>query len=241
LAGVVTHHALAAPLIAGFFQTAAQQGPYDTVVIVAPNHQGDIAGIVTSPLGWDLPGGVACQRDLVTALLRTLPNIARDDGRVAEDHSASVLIPFIHHALPDARVAPLLVSRSLSLADTLGLAQALLEWSETSGKRVLLVCSVDFSHYLTPAQARQNDAATLETLLRGDYRALRGLPNTYTDCPAALIVFHAYTQALGLEITALDHTDASAFTQDLREGTTGYYVLAAQRPGTAKNPQGFKP
>ncbi|MDR1531867.1 MAG: hypothetical protein LBS62_06740, partial [Clostridiales bacterium] len=51
---VVTHHALAAPLIANFFAAAgtseAESGPYDTVIIVAPNHEGDIADVVMSRL-----------------------------------------------------------------------------------------------------------------------------------------------------------------------------------------------
>ncbi|MCL2350975.1 MAG: AmmeMemoRadiSam system protein B, partial [Firmicutes bacterium] len=157
-AGVVPHHLVGQTLISGLLELASENAPggsFDTAVIVAPNHAGDIADIITSRKNWDFGAGVACDRDMTGAVLglgREF-DIAENDARMEADRSASTMIPFVARYLPGAAVAPALVSRTMSLDDTLNFAGALYDMIRASGKRVLLLCSIDFSHYQDPDKA----------------------------------------------------------------------------------------
>ena len=232
-AGVVPHHLAAQTLISGFLSLASRNAPggtYDTVVIVAPNHDGDIAGIILSNKNWDYDGGVACDTDMENAVLGLRSNfdVAENDARMEEDHSASTMIPFIHYYLPKAKVAPILVSRTMSLDDTLNFAQSLYELINASGKRVLLLCSIDFSHYLNPERALANGAQTLLAVQNRNYAMIHGFSNNYVDSPASLILFLRYLDLTGAGLDILDHTDASAFLGGGIDETTSYFIMAGE-------------
>jgi len=233
-AGVVPHHLVAQTLISGLLSLAAQNPPekaYDTVVIVAPNHAGDIADIIVSEKNWDFGGGVDCDTGIESAVLalRGKFDIAQNDQRMEEDHSASTMIPFIDYYIPGAEVAPVLVSRTLSLDDTLNFAKALYDIISQSGKRVLLLCSIDFSHYLTPDKALANGTRTIQAINSRDYAMIHSFSNSYVDSPASLIIFLKYLELTGSSLDILDHTEASAFLGGGIDSTTSYIIMAGEK------------
>ena len=226
----IPHHLTAGYLISGALDMLKQtQETYDSVIIVAPNHQGDLADIVYSRADWEVFGGtVECDAELSAAILDggiNTASIRQSDARLEEDHSCSALIPFIAHYMPDARVAPVLVSRTISLENTLVLTHAIYEAAANSGKRVLLLCSIDFSHYLTATEAYKMDEQTLDAINTRNLMSIHEMSNHYMDSPATLNVFLQYLSLSGLRDThVLDHTDASEFLGAVAETTT-YFVL----------------
>ena len=227
-AGVVPHHLAAAEMIAGFFEMASGY-EYDTVFVIAPDHAGDIADAVVSFAGWDFNGAVECDENLAKQIaglnVGTGSRIAISDERMREDHSVSSLIPYISHYLPEAMVVPVLISRTMPLGSTFRLADGINKIIGETDKSVLLVCSVDFSHFLNPSQARANDLVTERAMLERDYAAIYGFGNEYADCPAALIVFLKHLEANGLEMKVLDRACAADFIgRGVRETTT-YFIL----------------
>lgn len=228
-AGVIPHHTAGAPLISGFFRlAAADTGSYDTVVIVAPNHAGDLGDVILSRRGWDVNGGVGCDTEIADALLELKidgAKIIENDKRVEEDHSASVLIPYINYYLPGAKVVPVLVSRTLTLDSTINFAEAVSRVISASNKSVLLVCSIDFSHYLVPENAARNDVITASAIISTDYKQIHDFSNEYIDSPASLIVFLKYLSELGITAQIIDNTDASEFLGPGVRETTSYFVI----------------
>ena len=229
-AGVVPHHLTAAPLIAGFFKAIRDGGEaIETVVVVGPDHEGADGEITVSGADWD--NRVLCDAgliDAITGVRLTDGKIESNDAIIKADHAVGALVPFIGHYLPGAKIAPVLLNKSLSYGDAFAFAGALADIINTSGKKILLLCSIDFSHYLTPKDARVKDAETILTMERCDYRELYAFNDAHADCRAALIVFLYFLEVNGLELTVVDHTDASAFTGPCADETTSYFILVGQ-------------
>ncbi|MDR1689871.1 MAG: AmmeMemoRadiSam system protein B [Clostridiales bacterium] len=229
-AGVLPHHLTAAQIISGFFELIKSGGEkYDTVIIVAPNHKGDLADIVVTEDGWNFGGNgkVSCDTELIKALLdkkgRGL-DVIENRSRVETDHSASVLIPYVNYYLPNAEVATILVSRTMTLQETLNFSKTLNALLKNSEKNVLLLCSIDFSHYLQPREAMENNETVIEAMENSDYEKIHEFSNNYADSPAALIVFLEFLNENGLKAEILDNTDASEFIPGVQE-TTSYIVI----------------
>jgi len=238
MAGVVPHHGVAAPLISGFFsQAAAQAYGYDLVIILAPNHSGELGDVVLSYKDWDIGQGLFTHRDFIDSLIAS-KNIHTviSHRLLEEDHSASILIPYIYHYLPNTKVAPILLNRSLSFGNTVNLFEWLNDWinhwTQESGKNVLLVASIDFSHFLTIPEAMDKDRITATAILNRDYQFIHSLNYHYLDSAAAMIIFLMYLEALDITPQIIDHTDASEFLGFGLDETTSYKVIV----GIDQNP-----
>ena len=226
-AGVVPHHNTAAVLISGFFNRAANHADYyDLVIILAPNHEGAIANVVLSYRNWDIGGGVLTNRQFVEDLMAAEGiNTAISHGLMETDHSASILIPYIYHYLPGVPVAPVLLNRALSFNATVTLFNWLNDWIAASGKNVLLVASIDFSHFLTVPRSRQADQITKEAIFSNDLRRIHEMNYHHLDSAAAMIIFLMYLQEMGLVPEIAAHTDASEFLGPWLDETTSYMVI----------------
>ena len=235
MAGVVPHHNTAAVLISGFFAEVAARGDcYELVIILAPNHEGDLANVILSYRDWDIGSGVLTCRDFVSSLMAAEGiNTAVSHSHMELDHSASILIPYIYHYLPGVPVAPVLLNRILSFNETLELFYWLNDWIASSGKNVLLVASIDFSHFLSVQQSREFDRITKEAILSNDLRQIHMMNYHHLDSAAAMIIFLMYLQELGLAPEIVAHTDASEFLGPWLDETTSYMVIAGVMPPAA--------
>ena len=227
MAGVVPHHLTASTMISGFFSSAAAHADhYDMVIILAPNHLGGYGDFVLSYRDWDIGDGVFSNRAFTDDFM-AVPrfNSAINHRRMEEDHSASVLIPYIHHYLPGAEVGVILISRTLDFDGTVDFTEWLYSWIAASGKNVLLVCSIDFSHFLTLQQATENDRITKEAILSGDLHRIHTFCDYYLDSPAAMNTFLMYLAKHNLTPQIIDHADASEFLGPGLDETTSYMVI----------------
>lgn len=251
-AGVVPHHLTAAPLIGGFFAALAENGEaYDTVVLVGPNHTNGAGDVVVSTTDWDIFDGAECDKDLIGEIQSiALKNgrVAANDARMAGDHALSTLIPFVEYYWPDAKVAPVLLGSSLDYNDTLTFSDALNTIISVSDKRVLLLCSIDFSHYLQPEEAERRDAETVKAIEQAEAgQPPRGLPayqtvfarasglrqihaftDAHVDSSAALITYLNFSNFTGGEVRLLERADASDFVEVDAGGVTSYLVMVTE-------------
>lgn len=235
LAGVVPHHLLAGSMIASFFQTAAA-GQYETVVFVAPSHYPTENRVITALGGWQTPWGVL-ENDLsvTNSFLKNGQIGARaDEANMQLDHAVTGLAPFVKYYLPDVKVSALLLGNRLEQERVEAVASALYALSRS--KRLLVVASADFSHYLTPSQGRERDAITRKALEELDYRAIAGFDDKNVDSPQALTVFLRYMELSGVGgVTFLENASAEAFLglpqgdPLYAQGITTYFTLAAVR------------
>jgi len=235
-AGVIPHHLAAASLIGGFFKMCAG-GEYDAVVIIAPNHAGNMGDVIVSRLDWDVLDGVSCDKKLVDEILSIKISglsINENDTHMENEHAASALIPYIGHYLPGVPVVPVLVGRTISLENTLLFAERLSVIIKKSEKRVLFVCSIDFSHYLPPPEARICDAETLSAIKMRNYATIHSFSNRHVDSPAALIIFLEYARSNNLTMEIIDKSDASVELRTEVNETTTYFIIRGVRENFAQ-------
>ena len=119
------------------------------MVFVAPSHYPTAQRAVTAQSGWQTPFGVVENDRMITETLMGGTLAARaDEDNMQLDHAVSGLIRYVKYYLPGAKVAAVLLQNRLEPERVEALAKRLLALSQE--KKILLVCSVDFSHYLTP-------------------------------------------------------------------------------------------
>ena len=224
VAGVVPHHLMAAPLIAGLLRSVQDCG-CDTVVILAPNHFSRHGKLVSTLLGWRWQGdAVACDASVWPALPKG--DAFLEDATVENDHSASNLIPYIHEYLPHAAVAPVLLQNTMTSRDCAALAGAL--HTLAAKRRIFVLCSIDFSHYLTPAEAVRQDARTQAAIESADVTDILQMTSNNLDCPPALATFLLYSAQCGARVHILENTNSAQLTGAPQTSTTSYFILRAE-------------
>jgi AmmeMemoRadiSam system protein B len=244
IGGMVPHHLVASDMIAGFFRLAAKEpAGYDAVLIVSPshfpeNHKGDIA---TALAGWSTPfGGVACAEWLVEALLAA-PGFSATESPVAveSDHGAAGLLPFVRYYLPGTPVACALLTNRLGRGELKAFREAVA--GLCAEKNVLLLASVDCSHYLRPEEAAARDLETAKAIEAADFERILSFGDSNVDSPQALTALLETAAAQGAALTLLDHASSaeklpySGSNPIYKDGVTTYHVYAARaKPAEAK-------
>lgn len=222
LGGVVPHHLLPGYLLSDFFLDLAAAPPR-TVILVGPNHENRGARVATSRRGWATPfGTVAVDQEWIDWLAAEGLAVV-DDAALLGEHSVGGLMPYLAFHLPGTRVVPIILHHGVSVAEARQLALAL---APRLGPDVVLVASVDFSHYLTRAQAEARDQETLAVLGRRDWPVLFAMGNDHLDSPASVgLAFMALAAAGAGEPVLAAHTNSGALVGDDEVETTSYLVF----------------
>ena len=186
LGATMPHYAPMMDMGADVLKAVSAVRTVETVVILAPNHEGTGAAVQLSGSGYRWPDGTLNGDPDAAALLLGQPNLRAylSDDVIATDHAASIWAPYIANLMPDAKVVTVLLSRSARAEDLTALSGGIR--ALTRSREVFVLASVDFSHYQIPQVMEEHDRKTRETIARGDITALRLLDGAYLDCPEAL-------------------------------------------------------
>lgn len=143
-------------------QLADHRGRVERVVVMGPAHRVPFRGIgLTTARAWSTPFGEATVDHGAMEALDGMPGVAAVDDAHGPEHSIEVHLPFIHQALGDVPIVPLVVGR----ASTAQVARCL--GALWGGDETVIVASSDLSHYLDDATARARDQQTAEAVLEG--------------------------------------------------------------------------
>ncbi len=230
LCGVAPHHLTAGHMIAGLYEAAAEsRDDVDTVVIVAPLHFMEKGTTCTSTDGWGTAFGPLENDNELSQMFVSQLGAEKNSDLMEYDHAVSSHIPFIKYYLPEAAVSCLLVSPDEKSDFPERLSETLCEMSEI--KNCLFIFSIDFSHYLSPKEAEENDRETLGAVLSGDTEAIEGFRNDNVDTPYGLSTYVRLSEMLGGRIVSADnsHTQKIVGTpydkNNYPEGVTSYFVF----------------
>lgn len=225
--GLVPHHDLAATLLSRFF-LLVEQDPPATVIVVGPNHENRGQPVITGRRGWQTDFGVV-EADL--ALVEALEKAGLavvDETALATEHSVGTLMPYLKYHAPQAKVVPVILHRGVPLQDLRRLADAL---AGTLGDDRILIASVDFSHYLTRAQAEAKDVETLKAIESSDLATLMRMGPDHLDSPGSLAVLLLAMQKLGARGPNLTgHTNSGVILRSDTIETTSYFTFTFLRP-----------
>lgn len=223
---IVPHHWLAGHLILGGLRDLAAAGGVRRVILVGPNHIGaGGAAATTSGRGWATRFGVVgADRAAVSSLVRR--GLARSEPDVLTwEHSISGIVPAIAREVPGARVVPLALRAARTPGEVRLLAAALAGMMD---RGTVLVASVDFSHYLSAAQARERNRESVSALRAMDAARVLGWGNEHLDSPPSIALAIETARALGATEFVLRADSDSArlggsSLADVTSYVAGYY------------------
>lgn len=138
-----------------------------------------------------------------------------------EDQSLTSLKPYLDNTFPQVKQTHYLLKKSTSLEECLTLAQRL---TELEGQ-ILVIASIDFSHYLSTEQALKNDRLTFSKIKSHDYPSILSMNSDYLDSPGSLVTLLLYLDLKSetyMDVLAHDNSGLRANPYDL---TTSYYSI----------------
>lgn len=202
VAAVVNHHLFAPNYIAEVMQGFATTAPV-SVVLVSPNHFGvGRASILTSLASWQTPyGPLEPQTELIAEILAT-GLVKVEEPPFEKEHGVSGLVGFIKKAMPNAQIVPLILKNTASLEELGSLAELF-----AKKQQLIVVASVDFSHYLPHSVAAIHDEISIDALASSNFEII---PRLEVDSPSSLHLLLKFTQdKQARQFTLLQHSDSA--------------------------------
>lgn len=163
--GVVPHagYMFSAYQAVHFFEIVKQSGvQYNTVVIVNPNHTGmghDMA--FDSHDAWETPlGMVQLDKEFGNKL-----GISVSEVEQFREHSCEVMLPMLQYFFDYSfQIVPITLSNQ-SYKNAKSLAFKIKETAQKLNRKILLIASSDFSHFLSPEKGKEMDDIVLRNIL----------------------------------------------------------------------------
>ena len=170
---------------------------YDTIILLAPNHKARIGKMLISGKSWDTPIGIVeGDEEVKEDICRSIgPEIIEEEIVVQEDHSASIVIPYIKKYMPKTKVVTILLNKEMSINDVYELAKTLDEVSRN--KNILLLGSIDFAHYQDYDTTVFQDKKTLALIEDKDIEQLKVLHGENLDTSEAMGTIILYSESKG--------------------------------------------
>jgi len=165
-----------------FFEIIKQSGnQYDTIVIVNPNHSGLGAyAEADSSDYWETPlGKLGLDSEFIEAM-----NLPVSDLAQRREHSAEVMLPFLQRWLDyDFKIVPVCILRQ-NPETAREVAGKIHSVQQQSGKKILILASSDFSHFVEPRYGEEQDDLVLEEIknLDSDRLYINVLENNISVC-----------------------------------------------------------
>jgi hypothetical protein len=89
----------------------------------------------------------------------------------------------------------------------------------------LIIVSIDFSHYLTKAEAEKKDEITKSLILENNIQKIMTLNNDYLDSPASLATILKYAELKDLQTEFVYHGNSNDFMREKGRETTSYFGI----------------
>jgi AmmeMemoRadiSam system protein B len=157
-----------------FFEILAKSKQLpETFIILHPLHRGTTSDFVCdNSTHWQSPLGLV---KVDTDFIRSM-NIGCASHELLYEHSAEVFIPFIQQ-LPGKTPAIVPIGFGNQYPETAeALSQAIITAWKTTGRKISIIASCDFSHFLSPSEGYKKDQFMLDHILSknidGVYKAV---------------------------------------------------------------------
>ncbi len=157
-----------------FFQLLRRHNLFpETFVIVHPNHSGHGASLAIDDA--DVWSNSIGEVSIDTELARAM-DLHFDPRSHAMEHSAEVIIPFIQYFLPEQAfsIVPVCMLDQTHENAALVAEKTILAQKKT-GRKIMLIASCDFSHFLPPIKGAELDQYILDQILVGNAKAVEEL------------------------------------------------------------------
>ncbi len=173
IGGVVPHagYMFSAYQAVHFFEIIRQSDQqFDTIVIINPNHTGfghEMAFDLND--AWETPLGQV----LLDVEFGEQIGISVSDIEQKSEHSGEVMVPLLQYFLDyNFKIVPITLSNQ-TYKNAKFLAERLKECAKLLNRKILIIASSDFSHFLSPEEGKEKDAFVLENIITLDSQAIQ--------------------------------------------------------------------
>jgi AmmeMemoRadiSam system protein B len=170
IVAIVVPHAgyyYSGPVAAHAYKALADDGIFDTAVIIGPNHTGYGYPVsLWSGADWSTPlGEVEINKKLAQRLLGDV--IKADETAHIHEHSIEVQLPWLQHLYKKVKIVPItMLAQDIETARTLGKAIA------QAGDNLIIIASSDLTHYEPYSVAMEKDSSVIEAIVALDEKEL---------------------------------------------------------------------
>ncbi|MFA5129758.1 MAG: AmmeMemoRadiSam system protein B [Patescibacteria group bacterium] len=224
---LIPHHLVAARYIASLLSSVPQPR---RIILLAPDHLGVGKTPVTVGDGTLNFNGHAVQTDtsIVKKILAAVPQARSDEDAIRRELSIQTLMPFLSQAFPKSSVTPVLMQIGRD-ADARAPLATVIEKILQDDPNILLISTVDFSHYLPAEVADIHDVLAMDVI--------SGLADQETDrieldSAGVLAVTLKTARDLGLgDVTIQAHTNSLRILQSTIAQESTSHILASFASG----------
>ena len=170
IVAIVAPHAgyyYSGPVAAHAYKELADDGVFDTAVILGPNHTGYGYPVsVWVGAAWNTPlGEVEINKTLAQKLLGEV--IKADETAHVHEHSIEVQLPWLQHLYRKVKIVPIaMLTQDIETARTVGKAIS------QADDNLILIASSDFTHYEPHPVAVEKDGCMIEAIVALDEEEL---------------------------------------------------------------------
>jgi len=166
---VVPHagYAYSGPVAAHAYKELAEDGVFDTAVILGPNHTGYGSPVsVWAGSSWETPlGEVKINGELAHEILGGVIKV--DEMAHLYEHSIEVQLPWLQYLYREVKIVPIVM-----MAQDIETARAVGETISKTGNNIVIVASSDFTHYEPHSIAEEKDKSMIEAIVNLDEEML---------------------------------------------------------------------
>jgi len=172
LGGIVPHagYTYSAKEAIHFFHfVKASKEQFDTFIILCPSHL-DVGDEVSldSHEQWNTPlGNIDLDLDFMNFM-----DIPRSEIAHKSEHAAEVVLPYLQYFLPyKFRIVPITMRKQTYKSARL-LAEKIFKANQVARRKIALIASSDFSHYVPPEVGFYNDNLVINRILNNNIHEL---------------------------------------------------------------------
>ncbi|MCK5123607.1 MAG: AmmeMemoRadiSam system protein B [Dehalococcoidia bacterium] len=170
IAAIVVPHAgyyYSGPVAAHAYKELADDGIFDTAVILGPNHTGYGYPVsLWAGVGWNTPlGELEINKELAQRLLGEV--IKADETAHTHEHSIEVQLPWLQYLYKKVKIVPISM-----LAQDIETARAVGKAISQAGDNLIIIASSDFTHYEPYSVAMERDGSVIEAIVALDEEEL---------------------------------------------------------------------
>lgn len=231
IAGILPHHDVACKYMSEFYKTIAEKKTPEIVIIIGPNHPGEGPRFQVGHYDFTTwTGVVKSHSDIINNLIQN-PLMNLGITNVFErEHSVGIHMNYIHYYFEDTRVVPIIIGETRDNEGIVDVAKDIVE--QIKDKDVLLIASIDFSHYLTLEEANKKDETTREILEQSDVNWMSGLGNDHIDSPSSYGLLIEILEQMGEKYSCIINghdNSANIMGNEKLEETTSYFSVSYER------------
>lgn len=229
--GITPHHLLADGMMGSFYKTLKDStSEISTVIVIGPDHfQSDGEPVKSFDLAWETPIGVLYPSiNKIEELSNSLSfmEIGTEDVFVNE-HTITAQVPYIKYAFPKAEIIPIIIDYKLESHE---LNQLIEQVEKIIDEDTIILCSMDFSHYLIQSISDEKDIESLNAIRNFDYNTIAGFNDDNLDSPNSAILFLKLMESLeSKNIYVLESSSATKIMKkDTADNTTYFTILFSE-------------